>query len=136
MKVLIICIYHNSHFRFMRFNPFPLADAFQRICSRRLLKTLMQKVKLLMMSNFSLLQQCLQLYLMINLSCMEIIHSFFNVFKVFCCRFAVSWKGLRNVQTIKATLNFLMFFFNGSNISYHLLFHHLILALFPHVDAL
>ena len=51
-----------------------LQTHFRRICSRTLLKTLWQIGKLLMMSNFPLLPQCFQLYLMIKLSFMEIFH--------------------------------------------------------------
>ena len=39
---------------FLNFNTFPHTDAFWRLCSRPLWKTLWQKEKLLMMSNFSL----------------------------------------------------------------------------------
>ena len=34
------------------FNPFPYIGAFRRLCSRRLLKTMWQKEKLLIMNNF------------------------------------------------------------------------------------
>ena len=45
--------YQNLHKLTRLFNPFPPADAFRRICSRRLLKTLWSNVELLMMSNSS-----------------------------------------------------------------------------------
>ena len=55
-----------------------LFDAFWRICSRQLLKTLWQKKKLLKTSNLSFLQQCFQLFLIIKLSFMEMFHILYS----------------------------------------------------------
>ena len=56
-------------------NPFPLIDTFWCLCSRRLLKTLWQKEKLLKTSNFSL---CHNVFNFLSV----IIHSFKEAFPV------------------------------------------------------
>ena len=50
------------------YNPFQYTDTFWHLCSKRLLKTLLQKQKLLIMSNFLLLPQCFQLHSIITQS--------------------------------------------------------------------
>ena len=100
-KILISIYQHRKsrqmykwimHFLHMKtaadiFNPFSPADAFWRNSSRRLLKTLWPKVKLLIMSNFSFGHIVSSIFLIIK-------HSFFwdisrfcqYAFKVVCCR--------------------------------------------------
>ena len=74
----------------------PHTDAFWGLCSRRLLKTLWQMKKLLMMSNFSFCPQCFLLDSIIIILFPEVfLHFCLKVFKVFCCRFIVCGKWLK-----------------------------------------
>ena len=82
------------------FSPFPLTDAFWHLCSRRLLLTLWQKEKLLIMSNYNFCRN-FQLYSIIK-NLFYIYFPYFGkaVFKVFCCRIVVCGKGLKVNPTI------------------------------------
>ena len=79
------------------FIPFQLVDIFWRICRRRLLKTVWQKDKLLIMSNCSFCHS-FQLYSRSKLSFFEVISFYQHVFKNVYCRFFECGKRL--------TLNF------------------------------
>ena len=72
-------------------NPFPPADAFWCNSSRRLLKLLWPKVKLVTSEQFLFWPQCFQLYLIFG----DISHFCQFVFKVICCRNIVCGRGLR-----------------------------------------
>ena len=76
------------------FNPFPPVDAFWRLCSRRLLKTLWQR-EIAQNEQFLLLQEGFQIFSVTLLSFKEIFTSFcMVVFKVVCRRFVVCGKWL------------------------------------------
>ena len=48
----VVCVYTSDIFTYGIFNPFPNKPWFLRVCSTSLLKTLWEKEKLLVTSNF------------------------------------------------------------------------------------
>ena len=83
-STLIICIHLNA---------FPNTDALCRLCSRRLLKTLRQKRKWLIMRNFSLCH-CVFSYIQLSNFIYRDFPNFYrNVFKFVCSRFVVCGRG-------------------------------------------
>ena len=79
-KSCLLQMHENDSASGKRLNPFPHIDAFWRHCNRRLLKTLRQKKKLLIMSNFSFCHNVFNSYLKIILSFIEILNIFCNTF--------------------------------------------------------
>ena len=64
----ILCFQKYAGCCLLGLNPFPNKHWFLRVCSRSLLKTLWEKEKLLVMSNFSFFPQC-----------------FLPIWRTFCC---------------------------------------------------
>ena len=81
---------------------FPHIDAFWCLWSRRLLKTLWQKKKLLMMSNFSFSHNVFHFWAIgYPFNYREFPFILQNMFKVVWCRFLVCGKGLKLKQCLE-----------------------------------